>query len=207
MRCARDSGRWGSSPARPFGSFPAPTRVRRFLLSYPDLATMLGDQRLLVQEQRFEGVQGAVLVAPTGGWTFRLDLTTQRTGDPPDDAALLAGLSDDRPKAQPSTLLYLDYLTRFTALEQLLRSNGQWRFPHPCLATFVGDAAVESVVGGELADLPPADLGPLGQVVLSPILREPVRSPLLGCRQIPCATPSTCSGSQRPTKPARRGGS
>lgn len=76
---------------------PAPTRVRRFLLSYPDLATMLGDQRLLVQEHRFEGVQGAVLAAPTGGWTFRLDLTTQRTGDPPDDAALLAGLSDDRP--------------------------------------------------------------------------------------------------------------
>jgi FAD/FMN-containing dehydrogenase len=61
----------------------------------------------------------------------------------------------------------------------LLRSNGQWWFPHPWLATFVGDAAVESVVGGELADLPPADLGPLGQVVLSPILREPVRSPLL----------------------------
>ena len=141
---------------------------------------MLGDQRLLVHEQRFEGVQGAVLAAPTGGWTFRLDLTTQRTGDPPDDAALHAGLSDDRPKAQPSTLPYLDYLTRFTALEQLLRSNGQWRFPHPWLATFVGDAAVESVVGGELADLPPADLGPLGQVVLSPILREPVRSPLSG---------------------------
>ena len=158
---------------------PAPTRVRRFLLSYPDLATMLGDQRLLVHEHRFEGVQGAVLAAPTGGWTFRLDLTTQRTGDPPDDAALLGGLSDDRPKAQPSTLPYLDYLTRFTALEQVLRSNGQWWFPHPWLATFVGDAAVESVVGGELADLPPADLGPLGQVVLSPILREPVRSPLL----------------------------
>jgi hypothetical protein len=112
-------------------------------------------------------VQGAVLAAPTGGWTFRLDLTTQRPGDPPDDTALLAGLSDDRPKAQPSTLPYLDYLTRFTALEQLLRSNGQWWFPHPWLATFVGDAAVESVVGGELADLPPADLGPLGQVVLS----------------------------------------
>ena len=82
-------------------------------------------------------------------------------------------------RAQPSTLPYLDYLTRFTALEQLLRSNGQWWFPHPWLATFVGDAAVESVGGGELADLPPADLGPLGQVVLSPILREPVRSPLL----------------------------
>jgi cytokinin dehydrogenase len=158
---------------------PAPKWVRRFLLFYPDLATMLGDQRLLVNEHRFDGVQGAVLAAPAGGWTFRLDLTTQFTGDPPDDVALLAGLSDDRPRAQPSTLPYLDHLNRFNALEQVLRSNGQWWFPHPWLTTFVGDASVESVVGGELAELPPADLGPLGQVVVSPILREPVRSPLL----------------------------
>jgi cytokinin dehydrogenase len=70
---------------------PAPRLVRRFLLFYPDLATMLGDQRLLAHEHRFEGVQGAVLAAPTGGWTFRRDLTTQFTGDSPDDAALLVG--------------------------------------------------------------------------------------------------------------------
>lgn len=43
---------------------PAPRQVRRFLLSYPDLATMLGDQRLLASERRFEGIQGAVLPAP-----------------------------------------------------------------------------------------------------------------------------------------------
>jgi cytokinin dehydrogenase len=34
---------------------PAPRMVRRFLLSYPDLATMLGDQRLLTHEPRFSG--------------------------------------------------------------------------------------------------------------------------------------------------------
>jgi FAD/FMN-containing dehydrogenase len=34
---------------------PAPRQVRRFLLSYDDLATMLGDQRLLIGEHRFEG--------------------------------------------------------------------------------------------------------------------------------------------------------
>jgi cytokinin dehydrogenase len=66
---------------------PAPRMVRRFLLHYPDLATMLGDQRLL------------------------------------------AGLADDRPMAQPSTLPYLDYLDRLAALEQALRANGQWEFP------------------------------------------------------------------------------
>ncbi|MFL6272118.1 MAG: FAD linked oxidase, partial [Actinomycetes bacterium] len=50
---------------------------------------------------------------------------------------------------------------------------------HPWLTTFVGDAAVEAVAAGELAKLTPADLGPLGQVVISPILRESVRTPLL----------------------------
>jgi cytokinin dehydrogenase len=158
---------------------PAPPQVRRFLLSYPDLATMLEDQRLLTSERRFKAVQGAVLPAPTGGWMFRLDLVTDLSGDPPDEAALLAGLSDDRARAERSTLPYLDYLDRLAALERLLRAEGWWPFPHPWLTTFVGDAAVEAVAAGELAALTPADLGPLGQVVVSAILRESVRTPLL----------------------------
>jgi FAD/FMN-containing dehydrogenase len=56
---------------------PAPRQVRRFLLAYPDLATMLADERLLAHEHRFERVQGAVLPAPSGGWTFRLDLVKE----------------------------------------------------------------------------------------------------------------------------------
>jgi cytokinin dehydrogenase len=101
------------------------------------------------------------------------------SGDPPDDGALLDGLSDDRPRAEPSTLLYLDYLDRLAALERLLRSEGRWAFPHPWLTTFVGDLMVEPVVAGELARLTPADLGPVGQVVISPVLRESVRTPSL----------------------------
>jgi cytokinin dehydrogenase len=155
---------------------PAPQQVRRFLLYYPDLATMLADERLLTHDHRFERVQGAVLPAPDGGWTFRLDVVKEPSGDPADDVELLAGLSDDRPRAEPSTLPYLD---RLAALERLLRSEGRWSFPHPWLTTFLGDPMAESVAAGELARLAPADLGPLGQVVISPILRESVRTPLL----------------------------
>jgi cytokinin dehydrogenase len=64
-------------------------------------------------------------------------------------------------------------------LEQALRANGQWFFPHPWLTTFVGNSNVESVVQGELAMLTPADLGTLGQVVLSAFRRQAVTSPLL----------------------------
>ncbi len=158
---------------------PAPQQVRRFLLFYPDLRTMLQDERKLAGDNRFDAVQGAVLAAPTGGWTFRLDAVKEFTGNPPDDKALLTGLSDDRPQAQPSTIPYHDYLTRLAMLEKALRSNGQWFFPHPWLTTFIGDSTVEPLVSGQLVELTPTDLGAFGQVVLSPFRRRSVTSPLL----------------------------
>jgi hypothetical protein len=114
-----------------------------------DLRTLLTDEWLLAADNRFDAVQGAVLLTPTG-WTYRLDAVAQFSGNnPPDDNALLAGLSDDRPAAQVSTLPYFDDLNRFAALEQLLRSKGQWFYPHPWLTAFIGDANIESVVSGE----------------------------------------------------------
>jgi cytokinin dehydrogenase len=73
----------------------APESVRRFLLSYPDLATMLRDERLLSADNRFDAVQGAIAAAPSGGLAFRLDATKNVNGDPPEDNVLLAGMSDD----------------------------------------------------------------------------------------------------------------
>ena len=157
---------------------PAPQQIRRYLLIYPDLRALVNDERLLAADDRFDAVQGAALPTPTG-WTFRLDAVKAFSTDPPDDSALLAGLSDDRARAELSTLSYAAYLGRLAALEQALRANGQWFFPHPWLTTFVGDAAVESTVSRELALLSPADLGPFGQVVLSAFRREAVTSPLL----------------------------
>jgi cytokinin dehydrogenase len=161
------------------GLVAAPRNVRRFLLSYPSLATMLRDERLLTADDRFDAVQGAVVPGPRGAWIFRLDAVAGFSGSPPDDAVLLAGLSDDRPRAQPSTVPYLEYLSRLDALEQALRAQGLWSHPHPWLTTFVGDSAVEPVVDGELARLSPADLGPMGQVVVSAFAARPVRTPLL----------------------------
>jgi cytokinin dehydrogenase len=158
----------------------APRQVRRFLLFYPDLGAMVNDARRLAANDRFDAVKGAVLGTPTGGWTLQLDVAKTFTGAPPDDDALLADLADDHARRQPTTLAYLDYLRRLAGLETALRGNGQWSYPHPWLATFVGDSAVESVVGAELDRLSPnADLGRFGQVVLSPIRRRAVTSPLL----------------------------
>jgi FAD/FMN-containing dehydrogenase len=157
---------------------PSLRQVRRHLLFYPDLATMLTDQRLLAHDDRFDGVQGAVLAAPNGGWTFRLDAVA--SADDPGDG-LLAGLSDDRPQAQAqaSTMTYLDHLDRLAQLEEALRANGQWSLPHPWLTTLVGDARIGEVVDAELGRLTPADLGSFGQVVVSAFRGRSVTTPLL----------------------------
>jgi FAD/FMN-containing dehydrogenase len=158
---------------------PAPQKVRRYLLTYSDLKTLLADERRLAADDRFDAVQGAIVPTP-GGWTFRLDAARYFSGgNPPDDETLLAGLSDDRAAAKPATLPYAEYLDRLAALEKLLRSNGQWSYPHPWLMLFVGGSRVESVVGSELDRLTPADLGTFGQVVLSAFRRDAVTSPLL----------------------------
>jgi cytokinin dehydrogenase len=79
----------------------APESVRRFLLVYPDLATMLRDERQLSADNRFDAVQGAMVAAPGGGLAFRLDAAKNFNGDPPDDNVLLAGLSDDPASGSP----------------------------------------------------------------------------------------------------------
>ncbi|MBI5717371.1 MAG: FAD-binding protein [Burkholderiales bacterium] len=157
---------------------PAPAEVRRFVLSYASLEALLVDQRLLAAGQRFDAAQGAAVPTPNG-WSFRLDAIKKIFGRPPDDGELLAGLADDRPRAQIATLPYLDYLSRLDALEQALRDNGQWSFPHPWLTTFIGDSQAEAIVPGELTRLTPPDLGPFGQVLLSAFRTQAFRTPLL----------------------------
>ena len=58
----------------------APESVRRFLLFYPDLATMLRDARLLAGDDRFDAVQGAIAGRAGGGMAFRLDVAKYFTG-------------------------------------------------------------------------------------------------------------------------------
>jgi cytokinin dehydrogenase len=141
---------------------------------------MLADARLLEGDGRFDVVQGAIAAASNGGLAFRLDVAKHFDGSPPHDDALLADLSDAPAQREATTTTYFDYLNRLAELEAALRGNGQWALPHPWLMTFIGDSRVEPVVNAELAAIDPAaDLGPLGQIVLSPIRPSAISSPLL----------------------------
>ncbi|MGD9528514.1 FAD-binding protein [Pseudonocardia sp.] len=152
----------------------APVTAYRHLLAYRDVAALLADQRRLVGQLADGGllaVQGAVVAGPDG-WTPQLEVVADR-----DDPAALAGLAGEPEPVEP--LPYLTWLDRLAPLERALRAAGQWEQPHPWLTTFLPDRTADELVAGELAWLAPADLGRFGRVVLSPIPRAAVRTPML----------------------------
>ena len=153
---------------------PAPSSVRWLRLFYPDLAALLAALRTVAADGRFDALQGSIAQG-----AFRLDAARYFSGEPPDDAELVAGLGDYPARREPATQGYLEHVDRLAPLEQTLRDNGVWFLPHPWLATFVGEGRVEQVVGAELEALAPEDLGMFGQVLLSPLRRSAVATPLL----------------------------
>ena len=187
---------------------PAPESVRRFLLAYPDLGTMLADARALAGDDRFSAVQGAIRATPGNGFDFRLDVARYFDGEPPDDSELLAGLSDDAARREPTTIGYRDYLYRLAPLEAAMRANGQWYFPHPWLMTFIGDRQVESLVTPSWRRWIRRSTSVRSARSCSPRSGRP-RSPARcsGCRPTRCPTPSTWSASPLPTTAAQRGAS
>ena len=158
---------------------PAPERVRRYQLFYPDQATLTADQRKVLDDGRFQHVQGAFQPNGSGGWRFQLEGGVFYTASEPDDGKVLAGLSDGRASAVIVDLSYADHLNAFAVPEAMLRGNGQWFNPHPWFLTFLPDSAAASLAA-EVRDQLTADgLGPFGQVVCYPMTTDALRTPLL----------------------------
>ncbi|WP_027533658.1 FAD-binding protein [Bradyrhizobium sp. WSM3983] len=156
----------------------APERVRRFQLSYPDLASLTADQGRVLDEARFDQLQGAVVPDGAGGWRYQLEAGVFYDSNmPPDDKALLADLADKREIV--SDLGFGDDANAFAKLEKLLRSNGQWFNPHPWLLTYLpGSNALQiasDVIAGQSSD----DLGPFGRITYYPMFTDGCRTPLL----------------------------
>jgi len=152
---------------------PAPTDALVFNLFYDDLATYLADQLTLLRDGRFSYLEGQVQPRPDGapGWRFMIEAASYFTPPAaPDPAALLAGLSDDRPAATITPTTYLGWAFRLDPAVEFLKAIGDWFRPHPLLDLFVPASQALRVVGDGLATLTPADIG------IGPILLYPVRT-------------------------------
>jgi cytokinin dehydrogenase len=156
---------------------PALPKTRYYKLTYDDLSIFLADLLRLVHDGRFDTVQGFVNVltaARIPGWNYTLEATKNFSPrHPPEDAALLAGLS---PLVSSEDISYFDYLNRLGPTVDFLKQIGVWSFPHPWIDLLVPTSETESFISDTLTNLNPADVGQ-GPIIVYPYIGDRFTAP------------------------------
>ncbi len=157
---------------------PVPPQARTYTALYSDLPRFLEDQRKLIEEGRFDYVEGFAVPA-NGGWAFQLEVAKYFAPDAePDDARLLAGLGFQPGTLQMRDSSYFDFVNRLAPLVALLQQLGVWGFPHPWMDMFVPARVTAGFVQEVLAQTTEADMGQ-GPILLYPIRAAPLTAPFL----------------------------
>jgi FAD/FMN-containing dehydrogenase len=157
---------------------PAPTHVRLVQVSYDSFASFLADQRTFVRNGRYPYLEGQVIAKEDGGWGYLLEFASYFTSSQM-PAENFDDLHHTRGSEKTEDLTYLEFANRLAVGEKLLRASGDWYRPHPWLNLLLPDDHVESLVDGILDTLTQADLGASGLMLLYPIPRQRLRTPLL----------------------------
>lgn len=157
---------------------PAPAAARCHRLTYHDLGTYLADQRRLIEEERFDHVDGQARYVDGSGWRYVLEAVSAYTPpDEPDDRALLRDLAHERGSEEVVTGSYGDFLGRFVHIAAHLWSIGSWQLPHPRCNLLLPGRHAETVVSEVLVDLAPELLGLGGSVLLYAIPSARIAAP------------------------------
>lgn len=157
---------------------PAPPNARFYKAYYDDLPAFLSDLEGLIDDGRFDTVQGFAEPGVSGGWRYFLEATKNfAPGGEPDDSALLAGLSFTPGTQTAQDMPYFDYLNRLAPLVAFLRQVGAWDLPHPWVNMLLPAAAAPGFIGGTLANLPAEDMGQ-GPILIYPYNRDKFTAPL-----------------------------
>lgn len=156
-----------------------PPSVRVYTAAYADLAAFMSDQQMLIEDGRFEYVEGSAAPSEGGGWVFTLEAAKSfAPGAEPDDGAMLAGLSFLPGTASTIDQSYFDFANRLAPVIAFLEAIGAWQLPHPWLNVFVPAGAAPAFIQGVLDATPPEDLGQ-GPVLIYPFKRSKVTAPFL----------------------------
>lgn len=140
---------------------PAERQALVFNLFYDDLDTYIADQLTVMRERRFSYQEGQIVRRPDDtGWRYMMEVASYYTPPAaPDQAALLAGLSDDRSAAVVTNPTYLEWVKRVDPAVDFLKAAGFWAQAHPWVSLFVPASRTAEFVGSVVAQLTPADLG------------------------------------------------
>ncbi len=160
---------------------PAPVNVRHYILFYPTFDAMAADQRRALADGRFSFLEGEAQAMPDGspGWQFFIEAAAYFDSTPPDDQALIGDLHYQRGTEQLDTLGYFDFLNRLAPDVAFLESTGEWFDPHPWWNVFVPGHAADAFVTSVMSGLTQADIGASGVILIYPLRRAVLRTPLL----------------------------
>jgi cytokinin dehydrogenase len=155
----------------------APPNARLYHAFYSSLADFLSDLEKLIDDGRFDTVQGFAVPDGAGNWLYQLETSKYFSpGHEPDDASLLSGLAFNPGTQSAQDMTYFDYLNRLAPLVEFLRQIGVWAFPHPWVNLFVPAANAQTLIGETLATLTVDDVGQ-GPILIYPFNRELFRAP------------------------------
>jgi cytokinin dehydrogenase len=173
-------GRYGVIVRATLALVPAPRRARRYRLGYPDLRTLIADQRLLLAERRFDYLEGQILPDGHGGWRHLLEVAAfDGSADPWEEAAPLRGLRHHRDEEDIDELSFPDFLDRMAPGVALLRETGEWHHPHPWWNAFVPGSAADDLVPALVRGMRPEDVGPSGLVLCYPFAPGMLTAPMV----------------------------
>jgi FAD/FMN-containing dehydrogenase len=158
---------------------PAKTHARTFRLFYPDVDALMHDEKILVDDERFDGVLGNLIPTPQGSWLYILDAVSFYTPsvDKLDNEQLLHDLNFMSGKEQIGDMAYFEYANRLAPLEMALRKEGIWEQPHPWFSCLVPAAQLENYMHEALKDIQPTDYGKF-PLVLNGLHRRHHHTPL-----------------------------
>jgi cytokinin dehydrogenase len=155
-----------------------PPMVRVYTAYYDDLAAMTSDQELVIDDGRFDYVEGFAEPG-ANGWIYKIELVKYfAPQQPPADAALIGDLAFTDGTLNVADSDYFSFANRVVAVVPILQSFGLWDLPHPWFDMFVpGDQAVD-FIEGVLAQTTPADVGPF-PIIIYPFKRAAATAPAL----------------------------
>ena len=156
---------------------PAPPNARLYHAFYSSLPAFLSNLEKLIDDGRFDTVQGFAVPDGAGSWLYQLETAKYFSpGNEPDDASLLSGLAFNPGTQSAQDMSYFDYLNRLAPLVEFLRLIGVWAFPHPWVNLLVPAASAETLIGETLATLTIDDVGQ-GPILIYPFNRELFHTP------------------------------
>ncbi len=153
--------------------------ARRYTAVYPTVAALLADEVLLMNDGRFDYVEGLGLPQPDNSYVLLLEAVKYfDPSSPPDDAAMLAGLSFIPGTATPETLPLFDFYNRLAPIVAFTQFTGDWFLPHPLTDFFLPQSEAADFITATLADTPAIDIG-FGPVLIYPFPRSKVTTPFV----------------------------